>query len=177
MRTSFSFTFSTAADCVGKILKTAFEPMFSKITLREKCPNTEFFLVHIFLYSYWIRRFTIKPRLSCDRSFIPLGSWKLNMLLRDSLMNFRIPFFKEFRLFDLFILFNYCLRKKSIFERIVFQIYPWNFVALPCSVWHIVYTSNWIKVLRRLWFYYFLEIKKSFLYQGRWWKVSKPNSW
>ena len=27
-------------------------------TLREKYPNTEFFLVHIFLYSDWIRRFT-----------------------------------------------------------------------------------------------------------------------
>ena len=28
------------------------------ITLREKCPNTEFFLVRIFLYSDWIWRFT-----------------------------------------------------------------------------------------------------------------------
>ena len=27
-------------------------------SLREKCPNTEFFLVRIFLYSNWIRRFT-----------------------------------------------------------------------------------------------------------------------
>ena len=27
--------------------------------LREKCWNTEFFLVHIFLYSDWIRRFSI----------------------------------------------------------------------------------------------------------------------
>ena len=27
-------------------------------SLREKYPNTEFFLVHIFLYSDWIRRFT-----------------------------------------------------------------------------------------------------------------------
>ena len=26
--------------------------------LREKCPNTEFFLVHIFPHSYWIRRDT-----------------------------------------------------------------------------------------------------------------------
>ena len=28
-------------------------------TLREKCPNTEFFLVSIFLYSDWILRFTV----------------------------------------------------------------------------------------------------------------------
>ena len=28
------------------------------VTLREKCPNTEFFLARIFLYSDWIRRFT-----------------------------------------------------------------------------------------------------------------------
>ena len=27
-------------------------------SLREKCPNTELFLVRIFLYSDWIRRFT-----------------------------------------------------------------------------------------------------------------------
>ena len=28
------------------------------MTLREKCPNTELFLVRIFLYSDWIQRFT-----------------------------------------------------------------------------------------------------------------------
>ena len=28
------------------------------LTLREKCPNTEFFLVHIFPHSDWIRRDT-----------------------------------------------------------------------------------------------------------------------
>ena len=32
--------------------------LFKKFTLREKCPNTEFFLVRIFLYSDWIQRFT-----------------------------------------------------------------------------------------------------------------------
>ena len=31
---------------------------FSLFSLREKCPNTEFFLVRIFLYSDWIRRFS-----------------------------------------------------------------------------------------------------------------------
>ena len=30
----------------------------SKVSLREKCPNTEFFLVRIFLYPDWRRRFT-----------------------------------------------------------------------------------------------------------------------
>ena len=30
------------------------------LTLRGKCPNTDFFLVHILLYSNWIRRFTLK---------------------------------------------------------------------------------------------------------------------
>ena len=28
------------------------------VVQREKCPNTEFFLVRIFLYLDWIRRFT-----------------------------------------------------------------------------------------------------------------------
>ena len=31
----------------------------TQITLREKCPNTKFFLVCIFLYSYWIRNIRI----------------------------------------------------------------------------------------------------------------------
>ena len=30
----------------------------SDLLLREKCPNTEFLMVRIFLYSDWIRRFT-----------------------------------------------------------------------------------------------------------------------
>ena len=36
------------------------EPKFKSIeqSLREKCPNTEFSLVRVFLYSDWIRRFT-----------------------------------------------------------------------------------------------------------------------
>ena len=32
--------------------------LLREFTLREKCPNTEFFIVRIFLYSDWIRRFT-----------------------------------------------------------------------------------------------------------------------
>ena len=35
------------------------------MTLLEKCPNTEFFLVHNFLYLDWIRRYT--PHLSVFR--------------------------------------------------------------------------------------------------------------
>ena len=31
---------------------------YCSLTQREKCPNTEFFLVRIFLYFDWIRRFT-----------------------------------------------------------------------------------------------------------------------
>ena len=31
---------------------------FEKIALREKCPNTEFLLVRIFLHLDWILRFT-----------------------------------------------------------------------------------------------------------------------
>ena len=35
-------------------------------SLREKCPNTEFFLVRIFLYSDWIRRFTVNLRIQSE---------------------------------------------------------------------------------------------------------------
>ena len=38
----------------------------TKLTLREKCPNTEFFLVHIFLYSDGIRRFTVNLRIQFE---------------------------------------------------------------------------------------------------------------
>ena len=31
---------------------------YKKSALREKCPNTEFFLVRIFVYSYWIQEDT-----------------------------------------------------------------------------------------------------------------------
>ena len=42
--------------CIAKLLSTnVTEPAF---TLREKCSNTELFLVRIYLYSDWIRRFT-----------------------------------------------------------------------------------------------------------------------
>ena len=34
------------------------EDIPSSLTLREKCSNTEFSLVRIFLYLDWIRRFT-----------------------------------------------------------------------------------------------------------------------
>ena len=37
---------------------------FRNISLREKCPNTEFFLVRIFLYSDWIRKFMSKSPYS-----------------------------------------------------------------------------------------------------------------
>ena len=52
----------------GKLMETMllrYQPLVTtnsrtalKSTLREKCPNTELFLVRIFLYSDWIRRFT-----------------------------------------------------------------------------------------------------------------------
>ena len=32
-------------------------PVYEKITLGEKCPNTDFFLVHISLYLDYIRKF------------------------------------------------------------------------------------------------------------------------
>ena len=37
-----------------------FVNFITKVSLREKCPNKEVFLVRIFLCSYWIRRFTEK---------------------------------------------------------------------------------------------------------------------
>ena len=44
-------------------------------TLREKCPNTEFFLVRIFLYSDWIRRFTELENRSFSNVFRGKRNW------------------------------------------------------------------------------------------------------
>ena len=46
------------------------------MTLREECPITEFFLVRIFLYSDWIRRF------KCDCA---LYVWKIFQKTKISL--------------------------------------------------------------------------------------------
>ena len=36
------------------------------LILRERCPNTELFLVRIFLYLDWIRRFTVNLRIQSE---------------------------------------------------------------------------------------------------------------
>ena len=50
----------SAMDFVLKNVKVL--NLYYFVPLREKCPSTELFLVHIFLYSDWIRRFT--PKIS-----------------------------------------------------------------------------------------------------------------
>ena len=52
------------------------------------------------------------------------------------------------------------LKHKSVLEKVVFHIYWWNFTTLPCSVLHFVNRNDLIKVLRRLWFRYFVETAK-----------------
>ena len=47
-------------------------------SLREKCPNAEFFLVRLFLYSDWIRRFTeYSVRIQENTDQKKLRIWKL----------------------------------------------------------------------------------------------------
>ena len=55
------FTFSNCEKYIvlwagENCLVTSFHSYLSNIRLREKCPNTELFLIRIFLYSDWIRR-------------------------------------------------------------------------------------------------------------------------
>ena len=52
-------------------------------TLREKCPNTEFFLVRIFLYLNWIRRFT---QISVFRQFSCSAKSGWEFLLKMTLL-------------------------------------------------------------------------------------------
>ena len=47
---------------------------------REKCPKIDFFLVRIFLYSYWIRKFTKSPysvRIQDNKDQKKLGIWTI----------------------------------------------------------------------------------------------------
>ena len=53
-----------------------------QVTLREKCPNTEFFLVRIFPHLDWIRRRSISPysvRMRENADQKKLGIWTLFM--------------------------------------------------------------------------------------------------
>ena len=64
----------------------------------------------------------------------------MNMLLEDGLMNDRILFLKVTILSEFLIsqpnLFHSIIidGKRSVFEKVVFHIYCWNFITLPCSV-------------------------------------------
>ena len=63
-----------------------------RITLREKCPNTEFHLVCIFPHSYWIRRdtrispYSVRMRENTDQK-------KLRIWTLSRSVNFRIDQF------------------------------------------------------------------------------------
>ena len=86
----------------------------------------------------------LKPSLSRDRSFIPLGLWQLHVLLADGLMNDRILFLKvailsEFLIFQSNLFHSIIVEgKKSVLEEVVFHIYCWNFITLHCYV-HMTY--------------------------------------
>ena len=56
----FHFHFVTEVMRPGNIFGSISNKIFvpRNLVLREKCPNTELFLVRIFRYSDWIRRFT-----------------------------------------------------------------------------------------------------------------------
>ena len=56
-------------------------------TLRKKCPNTELFLVRIFLYSDWIRRFTSEYRKIRTRSNSVFGHFSRSVNGTFSLAN------------------------------------------------------------------------------------------
>ena len=60
LKMSIRFQEMSAMDFVLKNVKVL--NLYYFVPLREKCRNTELFLVHIFLYSDWIRRFT--PKIS-----------------------------------------------------------------------------------------------------------------
>ena len=49
--------------CFDKINMKNIKAISQICSLHEKCPNTEFFLVRIFLYFDWIRRFSVNLRI------------------------------------------------------------------------------------------------------------------
>ena len=98
--------------------------------MREKCPNAEFFLVHIFLYSDWIQRFTschnelgrisklildkINKKISQKSE---LNQWKNTDIVLDWFKQIRNKHFYKFARFDIkeFCLsIKECLLKNAI---------------------------------------------------------------
>ena len=66
-----------------------FEYMLTKkFTLGEKCPNTKFFLVRIFLHSDWKRRFTSEYRKRRTRKNKTFGHFS-RCLIVDVLLGFK----------------------------------------------------------------------------------------
>ena len=93
------------------------------ITLREKCPNTELFLVRILLYSDWIRTRNNSVFGNFSHSVIKgESSWKLsyNFNLNTVLVNGRPSSFKELLHEDNYVTMHHKIIRNLAFETIKF---------------------------------------------------------
>ena len=63
------------------------------MSLREKCPNTEFFLVRIFPYSDWIRKspYSVRIRENMDQKKLLFGHFSRSGYKLDSQVRQREP--------------------------------------------------------------------------------------
>ena len=106
--------------------------VFFKLTLREKCPNTGFFLVRIFLYSNWIQENTDQKNLRSWTLFVQCNLAKQNTL--PSPLSFGLPYQvpKNMEVRATLLVFSYCslnvsrTLKGHFRENCHFSPIPWN---------------------------------------------------
>ena len=77
------------------LVRTITKPSFKHLSLREKCPNTEFFLLRISLYSDWIRRspYSVRIRENTDQKTFVYGHFTQFTKYRTSVIEIIIPIF------------------------------------------------------------------------------------
>ena len=166
--------------------------MFLLSVLREMYPNTEFFLVRIFLYSDWIRRLVnlciqSEWHFSHSAAFLYFKEfkkklWHLKMyLLRDTFSYSSTWLIKWFSIIFIVIIFHKFFFSFSIFIWHIFIsnvsinffifrkfaiILSWSFLSFFFSHLVIIFCSCFFifNFLGKIIFYYILLNKKSFIY-------------
>ena len=127
-------------------------------TLREKCPNTEFFLVSIFLYSDWILTFTVSKYLLNNKihnmyflklcfHYICFSHFYINQYINDNVKSSMIYWL--------------ILKKITIFQLFDFYLGFWNQISFDLEningpKWHVFFCSEMMFSV----IYVFMTLKK-----------------
>ena len=100
------------------MLKLAIEDKYATKTLPEKCPNTEFFLVRIFLYSDWIQENMDQKKFRIWTFFMQWNTGKeletSSNILKNKSLKFR-KYYLQFNPYHATNFFLYSLKTSEFF--------------------------------------------------------------